>query len=209
MKTENLEVKRIVGKLLDSNTFVVIKGGECVIIDAGAQVDDVAVAVGKNKVRAVLLTHGHYDHSFYAKDYAKAFGCDIYTSIASREYLANAEYNYSEGKFQIDDFSGFQFLSGNGKLNLGEIEVNYFSLGGHSKGDMAFKIGDDIFVGDILIEREIGKIDLYGGDKAKMKESLMFLLNEDFKTIHSGHGNDNSKANQIKVLNLWIKFLGR
>ena len=74
---------------------------------------------------------------------------------------------------------------------------------------MIFKINNEIFVGDLLIGRDRGKIDLYGGSKKEMKNSLQFLQNLDYEIMHSGHGEDSLKINQNRVLNLWIKFLER
>lgn len=45
--------------------------------------------------------------------------------------------------------------------------------------------------------------------KKDMKESLKFLLNQNYKTMHSGHGQDNDKSIQDKVINLWLRFLNR
>ena len=55
----------------------------------------------------------------------------------------------------------------------------------------------------------MGRIDLYGGSKLKMIESLEYLLNKNYTVMHSGHGVDNEKIAQDKVAKLWIKFLSR
>ena len=107
--------EKIVSDIIDSNVFVVEKNGKFLIFDAGAKTDDVKNAVEsimkkigqphqKPKVLGVFLTHGHYDHCFFAQDYAKTFGCKIYASRFAKEYLQNPDWNYSEGKFWIEDF---------------------------------------------------------------------------------------------------------
>ena len=203
-------VTRVVSDLIDSNVFVVGDEKECVIVDSGAKVDEFSTAVGERKVMGVLLTHGHYDHSYRVLNYVQKFGCKVYGSVLLKEYLQNADYNYSEGQFAVKDFSAFEFLGGaSGTFQLGSIEIEYTQLGGHSKSDMCYKIGDDIFVGDVLIGRDMGRIDLYGGDKNEMKKSLQFLQDENYVTMHSGHGADNTKATQDKVCALWTRFLSR
>lgn len=201
--------ERIVSKFIDSNVFVFSKEDLCVIVDAGADVESVAKAVGNKKVCGIFLTHGHYDHSFYALDMAKKFGCKIYASKFAKEYLQDSEKNYSEGHFSVSDFSNFIFLQGEGIQDFGKIRVKYFQLGGHSKSDMAFVIDDEIFVGDVLIGRDMGRIDLYGGDKKEMKESLQRLVDEKYSVMHCGHGNDFDKQTQDRVARLWVKFLSR
>lgn len=202
-------IEKIESDLLSSNVFVVSLGDYCVIIDAGAVVEEVEKVVKDKKVEAIFLTHGHYDHSARVFSYAKKFGSKIYASKYIKEYLENGEYNYSEGKFSINDFSNFEFLKGNGTVEFPHFNVQYFQLGGHTKSDMIYKINDDIFVGDVLIGRDMGRIDLYGGSKEKMRESLQFLKDLDYKIMHSGHGLDNDKKAQDKVTSLWVKFLSR
>lgn len=201
--------ERIVSEIIESNVFVVSKGDSCIVFDAGAELDAVKAVVGKKKVEGIFLTHGHYDHSFYLESYINCFDCQIFCSEFAKEYLQNSDYNYSEGKFKISDFSNFKFLSGDGKVDLQSFCVEFKQLGGHSKSDMLYRVEDEIFVGDVLIGRDMGRIDLYGGDKEKMKESLQTLLKEQYTVMHSGHGKDNEKLAQDKVCNLWLKFLNR
>lgn len=202
-------IDRLVSKIMESNVFVVSHNDSCIIIDSGVEPDVIKKAVGDKTVEAVFLTHGHYDHCFYALEYQKMFGCQIFCAQQAKEYLQNPDYNYSEGKLKITHFSNFVFLNSNGKIDLKDFNVEYHLLGGHSKSDMCYTVDGEIFVGDILIGRDMGRVDLYGGDKLKMKESLEILVEKNYSIMHSGHGKDNSKSVQDKVAKLWIKFLSR
>ncbi len=202
-------VERIISEFLDSNVFVVGDENSCVVIDAGAKTEDVEKVVGERKVEGVFLTHGHYDHCVYALEYAKKFGCMVYCSEFAKEYLADGQKNCSEAQFFIRDFSNFEFLSGSGKKTFENLEVEFKELGGHSKGDMIFKIGNNLFVGDLLIGRDIGRIDLFGGGKKQMIESLETLRTQDYDLMFSGHGVENKKHMQDQVCALWLKFLRR
>ena len=202
-------IEKIVSKLVSSNVFVVSNEEECVIVDAGAKLKEVITVVGKKKVLGVFLTHGHYDHCFYATEYAKHFECKIYCSCHAKEYLQNGSYNYSDGNLVVSDFSNFEFLNGKGEVQLGGMKIVFNQLGGHSLSDMYFQIEDDLFVGDVLIGRDIGRLDLYGGNKSEMIKSLETLLDANYKTMHSGHGESNAKRIQDTVVNVWLKYLKR
>ncbi len=199
-------IKRIESDLIKSNVFIVSQDDNCVIIDAGVEPGKLEI---EGNVLGIFLTHAHYDHAFFALEYAKKFNCKIFASKFAEEYLRNPDYNYSKGKLKIDDFNSFVFLDSQGELKLKNITIDYKTLGGHSKSDMMYKIEDDIFVGDVLIGRDMGRTDLYGGDKLKMKESLEYLLNENYSIMHCGHGEDFNKFTQNKVINLWLKYLNR
>ncbi len=203
-------IERVVSDLISSNVFVVSEGDFCFIVDAGAKVEEVAKVVAGRKVEGILLTHGHYDHCARVLDYVKRFGAKVYASEKIEEYLRDGQYNYSEGKFSISDFSAFEYLKGDeGVLELPHFEIEYKQLGGHSKSDVMFDFKGDLFVGDVLIGRDMGRIDLYGGSKEEMCKSLEVLRKHEYITMHSGHGDDNDKVTQDKVAFLWLRFINR
>ena len=59
-----LDIKTVTGGPLDVNTYVVGASGsnQCVLIDPGAEYAAVNGAVCGREVKAVLLTHAHWDH---------------------------------------------------------------------------------------------------------------------------------------------------
>ena len=204
---------RLVSNFYESNTFVIEKGGEVLIVDAGVEIEKVANVVGNKKVVGIFLSHGHFDHVAYFEEYAKKFHAKVYASEYIKEYLSDCKKNYStdfvDFKMDIKDFSNFEFLSGSGVLHLGNFDVAYEQLGGHSKSDMCFLVDGELFVGDVIISRGIGRTDLYGGDKNEMIKSLKILGNMDYKIMHCGHGEDYPKSAQDKVVATYLRFLQR
>ncbi|MBQ8844968.1 MAG: MBL fold metallo-hydrolase [Clostridia bacterium] len=202
-----MEIKRIISKILDSNTFVISKGDKAIIIDAGAKLEDVKNEINNKKVLGIFLTHAHYDHVFYCLDYAKEFDCKIYANKNSPEYFLDSDKNYGEG-FKIEDVLSFIFIEGENDIELENFAVHYICCGGHSKTDTLYLIENDLFVGDSLIGRSVGRMDLYGGNKFSTLRTLEILKNLEYKTMHCGHGEDCDKQEQDKVVKTWIKFLG-
>ena len=165
------------------------------------------LTIGKHNI---LLTHGHYDHCARVEDYVKAFGAKVFASKEIEDYLKNGEYNYSEGKFFLSDLSNFEyFMEDDGILKLPHFQIKYKQLGGHSKSDMMYDFNGDLFVGDVLIGRDMGRTDLYGGSREEMSKSLSALKEHDYVTMHSGHGEDFDKKTQDKVASLWLRYLNR
>ena len=57
--------------LFDQNTYVLKNENEAIIIDAGADVDDVEREVQGLNVLAILITHIHFDHVWNLEEYIK------------------------------------------------------------------------------------------------------------------------------------------
>lgn len=207
------KIERFEGDILSSNVFVVSEGDRCVLIDAGVPLKLLLPKLGSKKVEAIVLTHGHYDHIYYLQEYAKHFGCDVFGSKFIAEYLYDKNHNASEGSpypaIELLPIEKLKTFDDAGKKKIGPIELEYLQLGGHSKADMLYKLGDNIFVGDIVIGRDVGRQDLWGGNKKQMVNSLHKLLDVEYQTMHCGHGHDLDKNTQNKVINLWAKFLSR
>ena len=55
--------------LFDQNTYVVKCGDEALLVDAGAEVEDVKQVVESRKVVGILITHIHFDHIWNLKKY--------------------------------------------------------------------------------------------------------------------------------------------
>lgn len=204
---------RLVGKYYDSNVFIVEKNNKVLIVDAGVEVERVKKEIGDKEVVGILLTHGHFDHCYFVEDYQKAFNVKVYASNFIREYLEDPKKNYStdfENSFlKIGDFDNFVFLSECGVLKVGDFEISYKQLGGHSKSDMCFVVDNEVFVGDVVLGRAIGRMDLFGGNKEEMEKSLTYLKNLDYQVMHCGHGEDFEKKAQDKVCGIYLKFLSR
>lgn len=200
-------VEKVVSKLLDSNTFGVSNGADALIVDAGCSIDQIKSFIRGKHVLGVLLTHAHYDHAMYAVQYASEFGCKIYASSVSKEYLNDSAKNY--GQLNIDKFDKFHFFSSDEKFQFGSINVEAFITPGHSKCGVCYLIDDVLFAGDLVFKKGIGRMDLYGGDKLQMLESLKRVLQINFKLLQSGHGEESSHEEQLRNLNSFIKFLSR
>lgn len=204
-----MQTEQIISSLLESNTFIAKKNNECLIIDAGAQPQQIAQKVANHKVLGLLLTHGHYDHCLHAIEIANHFGCKIFASKKIVETLSDPAKNYGE-TFKIEDFSNFVLLEDEQEFSLGEFEIAATLLPGHSKCSMGYLIDGTLFAGDVLFSQGIGRTDLYGGSKQQMLQSLITIKERiPFEILASGHGDMSNAESQKRNLNLFIRFLSR
>ena len=203
-----MKVFKIVSNYLESNTFILSKYGKAIIIDAGAEIEEVKKATSDLKVVAVFLTHGHFDHALNAVSYSKEFGCKVYINEKGKRALENSEYNYGEG-FKVEDFSNFVFLSGDGKIEIEGFEVKYYHCPGHSECLNSYLIEDELFVGDCIFRKGIGRCDLITSNKKEMLGSLKKLLKIKYKNCHSGHYEDSDYEAMNKNIKVYIKYFSR
>lgn len=171
---------------LETNCYVVTNEStlECVVIDPGDESNTILDYIESNhlKCTAIMITHGHYDHTGAADAVAEETGATVYMNsrddarvIESRQLpyrLPDNGINYDDG--DIIDTAGLRF----------EI----IATPGHTPGGVTIKCEDCLFTGDTLFRGSLGRTDLDGGDMDKELASLKKLcsLEGDYE-VYPGH----------------------
>jgi len=151
-------------------------------------------------VKAVLLTHGHFDHIGAAIEVAEYAKAPIYAHKDEAEILGNYKYNSFPGlrkKFEIKDYIG---------LNDNDIlEYKYFSLKvihtpGHTVGSVCYydRSGGNLFTGDTLFFESLGRTDFYSGDAERLLDSVgtkLLILPAETR-VYPGHMQNTSIAHE-------------
>lgn len=204
-----MKIDRLVAPYLESNTFILTNGNHVLIVDCGVYLEDVKQIIAGKKVDGILLTHGHFDHSRFCNDYAKAFSCKIYASDKITQTMSDSEALYAEDGRVFDDFSSFAFIEEDKKLKIGSFDVECYYCPGHSLCSMCYKIGSTLFAGDVLFDRSIGRTDLKFSDKKMMYNSLCKLDQITFDNVCSGHGENSTFNEQKKNIAVYKRYLTR
>lgn len=202
-------IKIVKGDFLDANVYLVEKNNQILIIDSGADLEKIKDIIGSKKVVGVLFTHGHYDHSQHCNEYANYFNCKVYANRKIMQTLIDAEAIYSEDKSVITDFSNFVFFDADGEIKLGDYDISYYYCPGHSICCECYIIDNNLFAGDVLFERSIGRTDLKYSDKDMMINSLDKLEKLKFDYVYSGHGASSTYQEQMKNIKVYRRFLTR
>jgi glyoxylase-like metal-dependent hydrolase (beta-lactamase superfamily II) len=194
--------------LTDTNCYVVAPGpGEqCVVIDPGINVverlDDLLAEHRLHPV-AVLLTHGHLDHTYSVLPVCDARDVPAYIHPADRAQLADPWSGiglprgapiFGVGGLTFAEPADVRELADGEPLPLAGLELTVRHAPGHTPGSVAFSLaGADaplFFSGDLLFAGSIGRVDLPGGSEQQMMDSLarVVLPLPDPTQVLAGHG---------------------
>ena len=182
--------KRAIGEL-QANCYLVNKR---VLIDAGDGIGELDRFLDETQsdLRAVILTHGHFDHMLGAAHLQSARHAKIYMSEADAPSL----YDERLALCLPYHVTPFQPIRADGLLKEGMFEIEGLSFEvmltpGHTPGGLCLVNHEDkcIFTGDTLFRFGYGRTDLYGGNESDLFRSLKRLLSmDDDYYIYPGHG---------------------
>jgi hydroxyacylglutathione hydrolase len=204
-----------------SNCYLVAAPGldQCVIIDPGqdsaAQVRSV-LAENRLQPRAVLLTHGHFDHVADAATLADEFNIAVYIHNADQHLLRDPGAGLSrEGAAMVKKLIGdakieparVENYSPGSPLNLARLEFRVTEAPGHTGGSVLLSldycshpaIDQIVFTGDVLFAGSVGRTDLPGGDPEAMRSTLSEVVLQLPKgsALLPGHGEQTTIGDEL------------
>jgi hydroxyacylglutathione hydrolase len=181
-----------------SNTYIAAarEGSGAVVIDPGQDaaplIADRLSALGL-KCEAVLLTHGHIDHIWSAKDVCDATGVPAYIHPDDMYMVSDpgaALGRLGMGKMQIDPPSDIRHLADGDRFDFDGLGISTRHTPGHTPGHCVFITDGIVFSGDLIFQGSIGRTDFPGGSLEDLMESIrrVILPMDDDVAILSGHG---------------------
>lgn len=176
---------------LETDTYLVINGGEAFVVDPGDGADMLTAAAEAEgaKIGWVLLTHAHFDHIGAAAELQRGGALivmhrDDVPLVGSFKNLA-----FYAGK-KVEHFTPDVTVSGGETLDVAGIAVKVMHTPGHTAGGVCYIAEDCIFSGDTLFELSYGRTDFPTGSFKELKNSIvnkLFALKGDYK-VFPGHG---------------------
>jgi glyoxylase-like metal-dependent hydrolase (beta-lactamase superfamily II) len=197
-----LEIQKWVLGQVATNTYLVgdTDSGEAVVIDPAWDGTKIYEEVRKGgwQLKAIWLTHAHFDHFGGLADLLEALGQDrpddFWVGMHPKETAlwkvrgGAVMFGISVKKAPRPEH---EFQEGE-KLSVGGYEFVVHHAPGHSPGHVIFHCPGEqvLFSGDVIINLGIGRTDLLGGSYPTLMESIQtwVLPLADETRIYSGHG---------------------
>ena len=202
-----LNINRLVLGAVATNCYVVSNEDtkEAIVIDPAEHAGKIIKVLEKEgaSLKAILLTHGHFDHMTAANELREKTGAKLYAHEAEAELLKTPELNLSMAFTGRSVSTEADVLVKDGEvLALAGMELKVIHTPGHTKGGCCYLLENQgiLFSGDTLFQRTIGRTDFPTGDYQTLLDSVrkrLFVLNEEIKVL-PGHNDTTTIAYEKK-----------
>lgn len=203
-----------------TNCYVVAEGASAMVIDPGAQPDDIIAAADRlgARIERIVLTHAHWDHICavpalvealgvpylcHADDIGKLF--DRKTEQTVYDFAPQA-YDMVHAAFESGRALAQkpQALRGGEVIELGDAAFEVIHTPGHSAGCICLycDAAGVLFAGDTLFaDGCYGRTDVYDGSYKTMMNTLgtKFAAIGDDVVIYSGHDRSSTMGRERKL----------
>ena len=181
--------------MIGTNCYLVIneETKESVMVDPGAYPAKVKNAVKEQglKLKAVLLTHAHFDHIMGIDTLRREWSVPVYASALEQKVLTDANVNLSVAYGAGYVFADAKFLEDGASLALAGYQIRMISTPGHTAGGCCYYIEEEevLFSGDTLFAGSVGRTDFPTGSMSTLVRSVkerLLSLPEDTQ-VYPGH----------------------
>ena len=174
---------------------------ECAVIDPGDESNTILYYLEDNHLtcRAILLTHGHFDHVGAVPAVAEETGAPVYISERDDANTAGA----SRHAFPLP--AGGRHYGDGDTVEAAGLRFEIMSAPGHTPGGVVIRCENALFTGDTLFRGSCGRTDLPGGDMEEELASIKKIcaLEGDYE-VYPGHM-DSSTLERERMFNYYCR----
>ena len=147
------------------------------VVDPADGAEQIAVKIRQRELnlKAILLTHGHFDHMMAAPDLKRMFDVPVYAGEAERPVLTDASANLSLGWGGMAvEFEADHYLKDGDLIRIADFDITVIATPGHTIGGVCYYLKEEgrLFAGDTLFRCSYGRTDLETGNTLSLMQSI-------------------------------------
>ena len=170
---------------------------ECAVIDPGDESNTILYYLEDNHLtcRAILLTHGHYDHTGAVYAVHEETGAPVYmNALDAGTAVAFDSYTFTPPEGTI-------FYKEGDEVKVGNLTFRVMETPGHTPGSLSiyFPELNSIMTGDLLFYHSVGRTDFPGSSQEALRKSLhkkIFILPQE-TAVYPGHGPNTNVGEEL------------
>lgn len=190
-----IEIKSMTLGMVATNCYLIInkENKEALLVDPADNALRISNVIEENgcTLKAILLTHGHFDHIMALNDLKKRYNVPVYAHEEEEDVLKQSSLNLSGSIGQIYTTQADVYVKDGEHLKLAGLDVIVLYTPGHTKGGVCYYFPEEkvLMSGDTLFHCSIGRTDFPTGSMSQLvcsvKEQL-FVLPDDVQ-VYPGH----------------------
>lgn len=191
----------------NGNCYVLEENGSAVLVDTGRTEyrERLAAKIQSFPIKAIILTHGHFDHCQNADYFSRLFQAPIAMSAADADLVRNQmkeplsahtilgkvvlKASVASFKKVRMDFMPSVFLEDGACLEQYGIGAHIIALPGHTEGSVGIDCGAaGVLVGDALMNMFYPTVSMLYENWEKVQESARRIADLGDVLVYFGHG---------------------
>ncbi len=190
-----IEIKSMTLGMVATNCYLIInkETKEALLIDPADNALRISNVIEENvcTLKAILLTHGHFDHIMALNELKKRYNVPVYAHEEEEDVLKQSSLNMSGMIGQIYTTQADIYVKDGEHLKLAGLDIIVLYTPGHTKGGVCYYLPEEkvLMSGDTLFHCSIGRTDFPTGSMSQLVRSVkeqLFVLPDDVQ-VYPGH----------------------